>query len=56
MIGVAAAVVGAAIGWWRAGKGGGNRLDKLQFAAVFAIIFFLAGIALTIALDWQGVF
>ncbi|MEM7440364.1 MAG: apolipoprotein acyltransferase [Pseudomonadota bacterium] len=55
MIGLICAVLGAAIGWWRAGKLGGNRLDRLQYAGVFGIIGFLVGLAATITLDFQGV-
>ena len=54
MYALIAALVGAALGWFRATKAKGNTLDKLQFAAVFAIIFFLIGMGLTILADWQG--
>ncbi|MBC6441604.1 MAG: apolipoprotein acyltransferase [Rhodobacteraceae bacterium] len=56
MIGVVTAVLGAMLGWMRARKLGGNRLDCLQYASVFAIIGFVLGLGVTIALDHQGVF
>lgn len=39
MIIVISLVLGALVGWFRAGKRGGNRADKLQYAAVHAMIF-----------------
>lgn len=55
MIGIGGAVLGALLGWYRARKMGGNRFDKLQYAAVFGIIGFLLGLGLTVTLDIQGV-
>lgn len=49
-------LLGAAIGWVRAGKLKGGTLDKLQYAAVYGIVFFLIALALTIGLDLVGVF
>jgi hypothetical protein len=51
MIVIAGLVLGAAYGWIRAGRAGGNRLDRLQYAAVHAILFSLIGVAITIAID-----
>jgi phosphate/sulfate permease len=36
-----ALVVGALFGWYRAVRRGGDRFDKLQYAAVHAILFVL---------------
>lgn len=54
MIAIVLALIGAALGWHRAGKMGGNRLDRLQYAGIFAIVGFLAGVVLTFTLDWSG--
>lgn len=51
MIVIASLVLGAYLGVRTAGRKGGNRLDKLQYGAVFAIIFAIGGLALTIALE-----
>ncbi len=45
-----ATLVGALLGWFRAHRARGNRLDKLQYAAVFAIIFFVASLILNAVL------
>jgi hypothetical protein len=34
-------IAGFAFGWFRAGRRGGDRLDKLQYGAVHAILFTL---------------
>ncbi|MCU9846626.1 hypothetical protein OEZ60_01225 [Defluviimonas sp. WL0024] len=49
MIFFAATLLGALTGWLRATRRGGDRLDKLQYAAVHAIIFAIAGLFVTIA-------
>lgn len=41
-------ISGAAFGAARAKKRGGNGLDMLQYGAVYAIIFGIAGLAITI--------
>lgn len=41
-------ITGAALGAYRAKKRGGNTLDMLQYGAVYAIIFGLMGLAITI--------
>ncbi len=45
-------LIGAAIGWLRASKRGGNRLDKLQYAAAHGIALTLLALVVTMALDW----
>ncbi len=43
--------LGFAFGWMRAGKRGGNRLDKLQYGAGHGIAFVIVVLALTVLLD-----
>jgi hypothetical protein len=43
-----AILLGAAVGWWRAGRRGGNRADKVQYALVHAIFFAILAIFATI--------
>ena len=40
--------LGALVGWRRAVRRGGDRLDRLQYAAVHGIAFTLAALALTV--------
>jgi hypothetical protein len=40
--------LGAAIGWRRAGRLGGDRLDRLQYAAAHGIAFTLVAVVLTV--------
>ena len=47
-------VLGALLGWHRAVRRGGDRLDKLQYTAVHAIIFVLATLVVTIAAQRLG--
>lgn len=54
MVAVLFAIIGAALGWMRAGKLKGNRLDRLQYAVVFAILGFLLGLLATVIADWLG--
>ena len=54
MLIVPAFILGAIFGWYRAGKRGGNRLDKLQYAFAHGIAFFLVTLVLTLIADWQG--
>lgn len=49
MFALAALLIGAVWGAFLARKRGGNRLDMLQYAAGFAIAFFLVALALSIA-------
>lgn len=51
MIVIAAAIVGALLGWRRAGQLGGGRRDRLQYAAAFAVAFALLGLLATVILD-----
>lgn len=47
-------LIGALIGWVRASRRGGNRLDKLQYAAAHGIALVLVALLVTISLDWAG--
>ncbi len=51
MIVIAGLVIGAALGARIALKSGGRRLDALQYAAGYGILFALVGLFLTIAID-----
>ncbi len=51
MIVIAGLFAGAVLGSVQARRKGGNRLDALQYAAVFAIVGALLGMFLTIAID-----
>ena len=55
MLIAAAFVLGALLGWQRAGRRGGDRLDQLQFAAVHAIALTLAAVVLVVVLGRLGV-
>lgn len=55
MIPILAFIAGCAYGWLLAGKRGGNRLDKLQYAVGFGIAFFLGALTLGILADLTGV-
>ncbi len=48
MILLIAFVVGAMVGWLRARHRGGDRLDKLQYGAVYGIVFALVVLTLLI--------
>jgi hypothetical protein len=50
----AAFVLGALFGWHRAGRRGGDRLDKLQYGAVHGILFVLVTLAATILVQRLG--
>lgn len=47
--------LGALIGWWRAARRGGDRLDKLQYGAVHGIVFTLLALALLVLGERAGV-
>ncbi|WP_194287111.1 hypothetical protein [Tritonibacter aquimaris] len=49
MLVIIGSLLGASLGALRARKRGGNKLDMLQYGAVYAIIFALIGLASTIA-------
>ena len=51
---IPAFLIGAALGWYRAGKRGGNQLDKLQYAFAHGIAFFLVTLVLTPAACWNS--
>jgi hypothetical protein len=55
MLIVVALILGALIGWQRAGRRGGDRLDRLQYAAAHAIAFGLLGVLATVAIGRFGV-
>ena len=55
MLQIIAFFAGFALGWHRAGKRGGNRLDKLQYGAAHGIAAFILALALTILLVRTGV-
>ncbi|MDH5530137.1 MAG: hypothetical protein OEY05_08870 [Paracoccaceae bacterium] len=44
-------LLGTCVGWIRAARKGGNRLDKLQYAAVHAIFFTIVGLFITLLID-----
>jgi hypothetical protein len=41
-------ILGAAIGWMRAARRGGNRADKVHYALAHAILFAILGLFATI--------
>ena len=47
-------VLGALFGWRRAATAGGDRLDKLQYAAVHGILFTLVTLVATIGAQRLG--
>ncbi|WP_170295327.1 hypothetical protein [Paracoccus aestuariivivens] len=51
MIVIAALILGAATGWWRAGKLGGIRADRMQYAVAHAIGFAVVGLFATVLID-----
>ena len=51
MIVIAAAIIGAILGWRRAGQLGGTQRDRAQYAAGFAMALALLGLFATIILD-----
>lgn len=52
---VLALILGAVFGWRRAAQRGGNRLDKLQYAAAHGLAFMLLTLFIvTIARHWIG--
>ena len=55
MLIAAAFVLGALLGWQRAVRRGGDRLDQLQYAAVHAIALALAATVLVVLFGRLGV-
>lgn len=51
MIVIAAAIIGAFLGWRRAGQLGGRRRDRAQYAAAFAMAFAVMGLFATVIID-----
>lgn len=51
MIVIVLALVGGIIGWRIASKRDGNRLDKLQYAAVYLMISAVTGLFLTVIVE-----
>ncbi|WP_182912766.1 hypothetical protein [Paracoccus onubensis] len=51
MIVIAAIVIGVFLGWHRATKLGGDRRDRAQYAAGYALAFAVLGLFVTIFLD-----
>ena len=51
MIVIAALILGAAIGWGRAARLGGNRADRMQYAAAHALGLAVLGIFLTVLIS-----
>jgi len=51
MIIMLAAIAGAVVGYLQARARGGNGFDRAQYAAVYAILFALAGLFATVALQ-----
>ena len=54
MIWTGALILGAVVGTFTAKRRGGKMLDLLQYGAVYAIAFGLAGLAIGILLDRMG--
>lgn len=54
MIVILALIIGAAIGWIRAGKLGGKPADRLQYAAAHGMALAVPAIFLTIYLSRMG--
>ncbi|WP_405403751.1 hypothetical protein [Paracoccus sp. Ld10] len=50
MIVIAALIIGAILGWRRAGQLGGTRADRVQYAAAFGIGLAMIGVLATIIL------
>lgn len=46
--------IGAIVGWLRAGKRGGNRLDKIQYAVAHGLAVMLITLIALLAAGWLG--
>ena len=55
MMVIAGAILGVILGARSAIRRKGNRLDIIQFCAVYALAFGLAGLFLTLAAGWLGI-
>lgn len=51
MILLPAILIGAFLGWRRAGRLGGDKRDKAQYAAVYALAFSVIGLFATVIID-----
>ncbi|WBU62860.1 hypothetical protein [Paracoccus aerodenitrificans] len=51
MIVIVCILAGLWLGWQRAGKSGGDRKDRWQWALAHALIFAIAGVFATIIID-----
>lgn len=51
MIVITSLITGAVLGTLSARRRGGNRLDMLQYGAVYAIVFGLLGMLATLAIE-----
>lgn len=51
MIILAAFLLGAIAGWFRAGKLGGKRADRIQYAIGFGMAFMIIGLIITVVLS-----
>ena len=51
MVAILCALIGAIFGTIRAKRRNGNRLDMLQYASVFALIFAIVGMFITIMIE-----
>ena len=51
MILIATLLIGGFLGWRHAARLDGNRMDKAQYAAVYAMLFAVAGLFLTLMID-----
>ena len=47
-------LLGFALGWGRAGRRGGDRLDRLQYGAAHGILFVLVALILLFAAERLG--
>ncbi len=54
MIVITGLILGAVLGWRRAAKRGGNRADKLQYAAAHGMALAVLGIFLTLIIARMG--
>ncbi len=46
-------VLGALIGQWHARRLGGGKYDRIHYGCVYAIVFGLVGVIVTIILGWS---
>lgn len=51
MIVIICAIIGFALGWYRAGRAGGNTKDRVQWALAHMIALILLGLFATLIID-----